>query len=71
MDLLWLKKSTLVGSHVFATARSLSKTSHLKSLPNITLLELDVISQESINAAVKSFTAKTDGKLDYLVNNSG
>lgn len=59
------------GHHVFATARSLSKMSHLESLPNITLLELDVTSEDSINAAVKFVAAKTDSKLDYLVNNSG
>ena len=59
------------GHHIFATARSLSKMSHLETLPNITLLELDVTSQESINTAVRSVEAKTNGKLDYLVNNSG
>ena len=36
------------GYHVFATARRLSAMSTLKALPNITLLELDVTSPESI-----------------------
>ncbi|KAL1960646.1 hypothetical protein VTO42DRAFT_7225 [Malbranchea cinnamomea] len=59
------------GLHVFATARSLAKMSHLEKLPNVTLLELDVTSSSSIAAAVEKVTAQTGGKLDYLVNNSG
>jgi NAD(P)-dependent dehydrogenase (short-subunit alcohol dehydrogenase family) len=59
------------GLHVFATARSKSKMTHLEKLPNITLLELDVTSPESIAAAVEAVTAQTGGKLNYLVNNSG
>ncbi|KAJ5091770.1 hypothetical protein NUU61_006640 [Penicillium alfredii] len=59
------------GLHVFATARSLSKMAHLEKLPNVTLLELDVVSPSSISAAIETVTAKTGGKLDYLVNNSG
>lgn len=59
------------GVHVFATARSLSKMSHLEKRPNITLLELDVTSASSISAAVEAVTTATGGKLDYLVNNSG
>lgn len=59
------------GLHVFATARSRSKMSHLENLPNITLLELDVVSPSSVTAAVEAVSAKTDGKLDYLINNSG
>lgn len=59
------------GLHVFATARTMSKMSHLEKLPNVTLLQLDVLSQASIEATVKAVTAKTGGKLDYLVNNSG
>ena len=59
------------GLHVFATARSLSKMSELSSLPNLTLLSLDVTSPTSIAAAVKSVEGKTGGRLDYLVNNSG
>ena len=57
--------------HVFATARTPSKMSHLEKLPNVTLLTLDVTSASSIAAAVEAVRAKTGGKLDYLVNNSG
>lgn len=59
------------GLHVFATARSLSKLSELKTLPNVTLFTLDVVSSDSIAAAVEEVKAKTGGKLDYLINNAG
>ncbi len=56
---------------VFATARSLSKMSHLENLPNVTLLALDVTSSSDITKAVELVKSKTGGTLDYLVNNSG
>lgn len=61
------------GFHVFATARSLPKMSHLEKLENKTLLELDVESQSSIDAALEAVVkhAGSEGKLDYLVNNAG
>jgi 1-acylglycerone phosphate reductase len=59
------------GLHVFATARSLSKMSHLSSLLNITLITLDVTSPSSIASAVSTDSAHTGGKFDYLVNNAG
>lgn len=59
------------GLHVFATARTLSKMSHLKDLPNVTLLELDITISQSITAALDAVKAQTNGKLDYLVNNAG
>ncbi|KAE8327927.1 hypothetical protein BDV39DRAFT_214735 [Aspergillus sergii] len=59
------------GLHVFATARSTSKMAHLEKLPNITLLELDVTDSKSVESAVEVVTAKTGGKLNYLINNSG
>ncbi|CZR65805.1 related to short-chain dehydrogenase/reductase [Phialocephala subalpina] len=60
------------GCHVFATARSPSKIpSSLAKSPNVTVLTLDVLSPDSIAAAVKSVGAQTEGKLDVLVNNSG
>ena len=57
--------------HVFATARDLAKMSHLKDIPNITLLTIDVTSPSSIKEATDTVAAKTRGKLDYLVNNAG
>ncbi|OGM48245.1 oxidoreductase, partial [Aspergillus bombycis] len=59
------------GMHVFATARSISKMAHLEKLPNVSLLELDVTDSKSIESAVEAVTAKTGGKLNYLINNSG
>lgn len=56
---------------VFATARSLSKMSHLEELPNVTLLALDPTSKPSVQAAFESVEAQTGGALDYLVNNAG
>ncbi|KIW19006.1 hypothetical protein PV08_03296 [Exophiala spinifera] len=59
------------GMTVFATARTLSKMSDLKNLPNTTLLSLDVTSPTSVADAVDKITTATGGKLDYLLNNSG
>jgi 1-acylglycerone phosphate reductase len=60
------------GYHVFATARTPSKISRsLAEAPSVTVLTLDVLSSESIAAAVESVSAETGGKLDVLVNNSG
>lgn len=60
------------GYHVFATARTPSKISPtLAQSSNVTVLTLDVLSSESIAAAVKSVSSETGGKLDVLVNNSG
>lgn len=57
--------------HVFATARSPSKITTLRSLPHVTLLPLDTTSASSIAAAVEAVTARTGGVLDVLVNNAG
>lgn len=46
----------------------------LETIPNITLLAMDVTSQASINAAAKvvaNAEIGLDGTLDYLVNNAG
>jgi hypothetical protein len=60
------------GYHVFATLRNPSKLpSALSNAPNVTPLTLDVLSQESIAAAVTEVTKHTGGRLDVLVNNSG
>ena len=60
------------GYHVFATARTPSKISEkLRSSKNVTVLSLDVVSSDSIAAAVASVDKETGGTLDVLVNNSG
>ncbi|KAK8007621.1 NAD(P)-binding domain protein [Apiospora arundinis] len=63
------------GYHVFATLRTPSKISPRLSAAaaeNVTILQLDVTSPDSIAAAVASVKAKTGGRgLDVLVNNSG
>ncbi|PGH20335.1 hypothetical protein AJ80_03603 [Polytolypa hystricis UAMH7299] len=58
------------GLLVFATSRVASKMEHLEKLPNVTAIELDVSSPESIADAVSIVHACTGGKLDYLVNNA-
>ncbi|KAK9244588.1 short-chain dehydrogenase [Lipomyces tetrasporus] len=60
------------GYHVFATVRNPSKISEtLSGVANITILTLDVLSSESIAAAVESVKRETGSRLDVLVNNSG
>lgn len=56
---------------MFATARDLAKMPDLKGIPNITLLTLDITSPSSIKEATDTVAAKTEGKLNYLVNNAG
>lgn len=58
------------GFRVFATARDLKKIEHLKKL-GLEILALDVTSSKSINSAVNSVNAITEGALSFLVNNSG
>jgi 1-acylglycerone phosphate reductase len=60
------------GHHVFAGVRSPSKASDLASLPNVTILTLDVTSKDSIHTAVKAVQEHVGDKgLDILVNNAG
>ena len=59
------------GLRVFATARNISKMSHLEKIPNLTILELDPTSASSVEAACVIVKAATGGTLDYLVNNAG
>jgi NAD(P)-dependent dehydrogenase (short-subunit alcohol dehydrogenase family) len=60
------------GYHVFATARTPSKIpTALSGAPNVTVLNLDVLSPDSIAGAVETVRAQTGGRLDVLVNNSG
>jgi 1-acylglycerone phosphate reductase len=59
------------GYHVFATARDVSKMSKLRDLADVTLLQLDVIEQADIEAAVEAVTKETGGTLNYLISNAG
>jgi 1-acylglycerone phosphate reductase len=57
--------------HVFATTRQISSMDGLSSIPNITLLPLDIASHESILSAHALINSQTDGKLDVLYHNAG
>lgn len=60
------------GYHVFATLRNPSTLpSTLSKASNVTPLTLDVLSPDSIAAAVTDVSRHTGGRLDILVNNSG
>ncbi|MCJ1401459.1 hypothetical protein MMC11_004672 [Xylographa trunciseda] len=60
------------GFTVFAGLRTMSKLDpSLSVLPNVTVVALDVTSEESIAAALDIVTSKTKGSLDCLVNNAG
>ena len=57
-------------SHVFATARNISKISkNPTSLQNVTILSLDVTSESSVASAVKAVESHGRG-LDVLINNA-
>ncbi len=58
------------GVRVFAIARNSAKVEDFKSL-GIEVLQLDVLSPESIQIAVSEVRKATGGKLDFLVNNAG
>jgi len=58
------------GWSVVATMRTPAKETQLATLPNITLLPLDVTQPESIKSALAAAFAKF-GKLDAVVNNAG
>lgn len=58
------------GWNVVATMRTPAKETQLATLPNITLLPLDVTQPESIKSALAAAFAKF-GKLDAVVNNAG
>ncbi|PLB35327.1 SDR family oxidoreductase [Aspergillus candidus] len=59
------------GYHVFATARDTSKMGLLRDLANATYLQLDVTKPYQIALAVDAVRERTDGRLDFLVNNAG
>lgn len=60
------------GYHVFATVRNPAKIPpSLAEASHVTILILDVLSADSIAAAVDRVTNETGGRLDVLINNSG
>lgn len=59
------------GYHVFATARKFSAMASLNGKANITLLELDVTSPESIRRVHDTISSTTSGRLDILYDNAG
>ena len=59
------------GIRVIATARDLKKVEHLRVLGIEDIIPLDVVDEDSIKSALESVTKLTNGKLDFLVNNSG
>ncbi|KAI1178405.1 oxidoreductase [Nemania sp. FL0916] len=59
------------GHHVIATARNTSKIPPtLSELPNVSILELDISSTASVQAAAKAVAAAQRG-VDVIVNNAG
>jgi len=58
------------GHNVVATARDVDKAEPLKAL-GIKVLPLDVLSNASIEAFIKTVDAELDGSVDVLVNNAG
>lgn len=61
------------GHHVYASVRNPSKASDLSSIPNITILTLDVSSQDSIEACLATVqqSLSPNTGLDILINNAG
>jgi len=60
------------GHRIFAGIRNPAKASDITSLPNVTILPLDVTSKDSIQKAVDTINAETDERgLDILINNAG
>lgn len=58
------------GDRVIATARNPAKMASLKDT-GIETVQLDVMSEDSIKAAVEAVSKLTGGSLDMLVNNAG
>lgn len=59
------------GYHVFATARDTAKMGLLRDLANATYLQLDVTKPYQIALAVDAVRERTNGRLDFLINNAG
>ena len=58
------------GLHVFATARSETAITDLRTL-GIEALQLDVTSPESVAEVKRHISERTNGSLNYLINNAG
>ena len=56
---------------VFATTRNVTSMADLSTIPNITLLPLDITSRASVLSAHSIITQQTGGKLDILYHNAG
>jgi len=62
-----------LGANVFATMRNLPReeASGLQALKNVTVLELDVLSDDSVKKAVAEAERLNGGALDVVINNAG
>jgi NAD(P)-dependent dehydrogenase (short-subunit alcohol dehydrogenase family) len=56
------------GHRVFGTSRNPSATT---SLPNVTMLPLDVCDDNSVSTCASTVLSETDNRLDVLINNAG
>ncbi|KAI1501988.1 hypothetical protein F5X99DRAFT_428050 [Biscogniauxia marginata] len=59
------------GYHIFATLRNTAKGKSLAAVSGVEILELEVISQESIEQCAAEVGKQTEGALDILINNAG
>ncbi|KAJ2728851.1 hypothetical protein IW152_005834 [Coemansia sp. BCRC 34962] len=59
------------GCRVFAGVRTPSKAQELAQNPRIEVIELDITSVSSVDAAIAYVFATTGGRIDMLVNNAG
>jgi 1-acylglycerone phosphate reductase len=57
--------------HVFATTRKIASMDDLSTIPNITLLPLDITSRDSVLSAHSIISKQTGGQLDILYHNAG
>jgi NAD(P)-dependent dehydrogenase (short-subunit alcohol dehydrogenase family) len=79
--LLTAKTLALAGHHVFATMRNINGTNKQATddvyawakanNTKITVVELDVTSDDSVTAAINHIADITDGRIDGLINNAG
>ncbi|MDX1919345.1 MAG: SDR family NAD(P)-dependent oxidoreductase [Candidatus Caenarcaniphilales bacterium] len=73
--LLFAEKLAAKGHKVYATGRDLAQAENLVSLAakyeNLSILQMDVINQEHIEAAHRKIEEETGAKLGVLINNAG